>query len=227
MSGKWKLICLILMLMSFGTQAESKVPENNTVQGQINILIPEGRIKKQRSGVAVFIERLHGDFRFEAPTEHSVVSQRGRRFRPRTLPVIKGTVVDFLNDDRVLHNAFSLSRSQPFDLGIYQHGTSRSITFSNPGLVKVFCNIHSKMVMNILVLEDPLYTTTNAKGEFVLENIPDGSYTLRVWHEFGEEKRIDISLSGNQTQTLNIELKETRSFVQHKNKYGKSYRSKY
>jgi plastocyanin len=199
----------------------------NSIRGRINLLDLNGKLKNQRSNVAIFIDDIQVDPSTATKAENPAVSQRGRRFRPGTMTVLKGTKVDFMNDDRVLHNVFSLSTTQPFDLGNYERGTSRSVTFDNPGLVKVYCNLHSNMVLNVLVLENPIATTTNADGDFVLENIPDGSYTLRVWQEFSDEKSIDVSVSGNQTLELDIELQESKTFIQHNNKYGKPYRGKY
>lgn len=229
-----KQFAFIGMLLVLGavTQLVSAEPQQlNVIRGEINLLNQDGQARKQRSNIAVFIEGV------QAPVDTAVhsenlhenpgVSQRGRRFRPGTLPVEKGTTVDFHNDDRVLHNVFSLSKNQPFDLGNYEHGTSRSVTFDNPGLVKVFCNLHSKMVLNVLVLDNPLYATTNSDGEFVIENIPDGTYTMRVWHEFSDEKSVEVTVAGSEVKTVNIDLMETRSFVQHKNKFGKDYRGKY
>jgi len=209
-------------------QHSNQEPDHkNSIRGRINLLDLNGKLKNQRSNVAVFIDEVQGDHGAAIAAENPAVSQRGRRFRPGTMTVLKGTAVDFKNDDRVLHNVFSLSTNQPFDLGNYERGTSRSVTFDNPGLVKVYCNLHSKMVLNVLVLENPMSATTNADGDFLLENIPDGTYRLRVWQEFSDEMSIDVSLSGNQTLELDIELQESKSFVQHNNKYGKPYRGKY
>ena len=234
MFKKLLLAGLILRASLFVQTSVAEETQFNTVRGQINLFAKSGVAKKQRANIAVFIDRIadqdmhethnHADHNGD---EDPLISQRGRRFRPGVLTVEKGETVDFMNDDRVLHNVFSLSSISPFDLGNYKRGTSRSVTFEESGLARVYCNLHSKMVLNILVLENSFHTTTNNNGEFELKNIPDGQYQLRVWQEFSEEQRLDVVLSGGEIKNLSVDLHENKSFVQHRNKYGKPYRGKY
>ena len=90
-----------------------------------------------------------------APAAHpvpgrAVLDQRDERFVPHVLAVTTGTVVDFPNSDRIYHNVFSLSKTKSFDLGRYAAGRSKSVRFDRPGVVRVFCDIHSHMNAFIL-----------------------------------------------------------------------------
>src|SRR5262245_50410654 len=73
------------------------------------------------------------------------LAQKNKTFQPRVLAVPLGSTVEFPNNDPIHHNVFSLSGSQPFDLGLYRAGDSRSRTFTAPGTYRVFCNIHPQM----------------------------------------------------------------------------------
>ena len=120
---------------------------------------------------------------FLPPPEPAVMAQTTLTFVPHVLPILAGTTVDFPNQDTVYHNVYSLSRRQRFDIGLYRPGESRSLTFHEPGLLRVFCNIHDFMGAFIVVLSSPYFTVSGAKGEYILANIPPGRYTVKVWHE--------------------------------------------
>src|SRR5688572_32493520 len=73
------------------------------------------------------------------------MDQRNERFVPHLLAVMVGTFVDFPNSDLTYHNVFSLSRAKRFDLGRYAAGKSKGVRMDRPGVVRVFCDIHSHM----------------------------------------------------------------------------------
>ena len=89
--------------------------------------------------------------------------QKGKMFTPHILPIMTGTTVDFPNSDPIFHNAFSSYNGQIFDVGLYPPGTSKSVRFTRPGVVRVFCNIHPTMSAIILVLEHALFRADGAE----------------------------------------------------------------
>ncbi len=107
----------------------------------------------------------------------AVMDQRNETFVPHVLAVTTGTTVDFPNSDRIYHNVFSLSKTQRFDLGRYAVGHSKAIRFDRPGIVRVFCDIHSHMNAFILVFSHPFFAVTDADGRYRIDNIPPGTYT--------------------------------------------------
>ena len=114
---------------------------------------------------------------------HVVLDQRDERFVPHVLAVTTGTVVDFPNSDRIFHNVFSLSKTRPFDLGRYAAGRSKAVTFDRPGIVRVFCDIHSHMNAFILVFNHPFFALTDIDGRYRIDNVPPGTYNLVAWNE--------------------------------------------
>jgi plastocyanin len=119
---------------------------------------------------------------YPAPAPVTVIIQKDGTFRPHVLPVLIGTTVEWPNHDEIYHNVFSMSEPKPFDLGIYKKEIKK-VTFDKPGRVDVFCSIHTKMNCIVLVLENPFFSATDAKGNFRIENVPAGTYPLKAWHE--------------------------------------------
>jgi plastocyanin len=114
---------------------------------------------------------------------HASMSQRNEAFVPHVLAVRVGTVIDFPNDDSVYHNVFSLSKTKRFDLGRYPKGQSKSIRVDEPGIVRVFCDIHSHMNAFILVFAHRFFDMTDEQGRYQIDQVPPGVYTLVAWYE--------------------------------------------
>jgi plastocyanin len=114
---------------------------------------------------------------------HAVMDQRNETFVPHVLAITTGTTVDFPNSDRFYHNVFSLSKTARFDLGRYAAGHSRPIRFDHPGIVRVFCDIHSHMNAFILVFSHPFFAMTDDEGRYRIEGVPPGTYNVVAWNE--------------------------------------------
>lgn len=113
----------------------------------------------------------------------AAMDQRNETFLPHVLAVNTGTTVDFPNSDRTYHNVFSLSKASKFDLGRYAVGRSRFVRFDRPGIVRVFCDIHSHMNAFILVFSHPYFAMTDADGRYRIDNVPPGTYHVVAWNE--------------------------------------------
>ena len=114
---------------------------------------------------------------------HRVIEQRGEAFAPHVLPVVAGSTVKFPNTDRIFHNVFSLSRASAFDLGRYPQGSSRSVRFDKPGVVKVFCHLHADMSAIVIVRDNPFFDVPDPQGSYAIDDVPPGDYTIVGWHE--------------------------------------------
>ena len=111
------------------------------------------------------------------------MDQRNETFLPGVLAITVGTLVDFPNNDSTYHNVFSLSKPKRFDLGRYAQGRSKSVRFDRPGIVRVFCDIHSHMSAFILVFNHHYFATTDPEGRYRINNIPTGTYAVVAWHD--------------------------------------------
>lgn len=117
------------------------------------------------------------------PPTTAVIRQTGEQFVPHLVAVTAGSTVQFPNDDLLFHNVFSLSRAAVFDLGRYPRGRSKSRKFDAPGIVKVYCHLHSHMNALIRVFGHPYFTIPGPDGRFAISGLPPGSYDVVAWHE--------------------------------------------
>jgi plastocyanin len=111
------------------------------------------------------------------------MDQVNQTFVPHVLAITVGTTVDFPNSDVTFHNVFSLSKTRSFDLGSYSRGRSKAVRFDRPGVVQVFCDIHSHMSAYVLVFSHRFFAVTDEAGRYAIGPVPPGSYTLTVWYE--------------------------------------------
>lgn len=143
---------------------------------------PARDLPDSRRAVVYLESAPRGAFEEREPVRFRM-DQRNETFVPYVLAVAAGTVVDFPNNDSTYHNVFSLSKAKRFDLGRYARGRSKAVRFDRPGIVRVFCDIHSHMSAFILVFGHPYFATTEAEGRYRIDDIPAGSYTVTVWHD--------------------------------------------
>lgn len=134
----------------------------------------------------------------------AVMDQRNETFVPRLLAVQTGTTVDFPNSDSTYHNVFSLSRARRFDLGRYAAGRTKSVRFDRPGVVRVFCDIHSHMSAFVVAFNHPYFRVTDADGRFRIDNVPPGAYTVVGWYE--GEARTQRSVTVTAGAVADLEL---------------------
>ncbi|HIG39249.1 MAG: hypothetical protein ABGY96_16270 [bacterium] len=226
---KWlsKLVLILWLFTPYHilpVQAERAL---GTLSGSVTITKRNGEIRKNHSDTVVFLHPTGDENSLASPHSPPKISHKGSQFSPRVLPIVKNSAVDFYNDDNIFHNVFSLSIANTFDLGIYPQGSSKIVTFEKFGLVKIYCNIHPKMVASILVLNSPLYSLTDASGTYKIKGIPNGEYILSAWSELGGELSKKLYFQGGEKLIENFSLANTRLLTQHKNKFGKNYNSKY
>ena len=93
-----------------------------------------------------------------------------------------------------------------FDLGRYPSGATRSREFTRPGIVKVFCHIHSHMSAVVRVFEHPWFTIPDEEGEFSIDGVPAGDRTLVAWHERIGERRDRVTIRPGQATTISFTL---------------------
>lgn len=136
-----------------------------------------------------------------ARTRHVAPSlaQRQQSFVPRVLAVPVGAVVEFPNQDRIYHNVFSLSPTKRFDLGKYPLGQSRQVKFTKPGLVNVYCDIHSDMEAFILVVPTPGFARPRDDGSYGFPDLPAGKYHVKIWHPDYPELERDVEIPATGT----------------------------
>ena len=136
---------------------------------------------------------------YPLPAESPSLDQKNLQFHPEVLAILAGTKVEFPNRDNLFHNVFSYSQAKEFDLGRYPKDDSRSVIFDRPGVVRVYCDIHSHMSATILVLKHPYFTSPDDAGEYTLPRIPPGKYRVVFWcdRDVVERKTVDVRAGEN------------------------------
>ena len=206
-----------------------------TAEVSVRLVMPaHGNSTKQaRLSSVVWLVSVHGDLHLPAtvPGVYTLL-QRNKRFSPHLLVVPVGSLVHFPNQDPFFHNVFSLFNGRRFDLGLYEAGSSRDVTFSRAGVSYIFCNIHPEMSAVVLALATPLYSTADAVGPQTLlhiHDVPQGTYALHVWIEGENEHALDalthtVQVSAGHADLGAITLPApTQAQAPHSNKFNQPY----
>jgi plastocyanin len=190
---------------------------------------PGVRKKRDYSGIVVWLEPATGTSAVAAGPRHARMVQKDKTFTPHVLAIQVGTTVDFPNLDPIFHNAFSNYNGQLFDVNLYPPGSSRSVKFSRPGIVRVFCNIHSNMSAIIAVLNTRWFAVTEKDGSFSIPDVPEGDYSLRVFHERATAVTLEgltrrVTVRTDPVSIPPISVSESGYLaIPHTNKYGHEY----
>jgi plastocyanin len=137
---------------------------------------------------------------------HVEIRQRDESFIPHVVAVPVGSTVDFPNDDPIYHNVFSLSAAKNFNLGRYPRGKSKSVTFDKPGLVRIFCDIHSHMSATVVVFNHPWFAVPDDSGRFQLPEVPPGDREITAWHERLGDTTLRIRVDSGRPTTADFTL---------------------
>ena len=136
----------------------------------------------------------------------AAIRQRDENFVPRVVVVTVGSIVDFPNDDPIYHNVFSLSRVKTFDLGRFPKGRSRGERFDKPGVVKVFCQIHSHMSATVWVFDHPWFAVPDEQGIFDVSGVPPGTHQITAWHERLGDTTAPLRVEAGRPATIDFVL---------------------
>jgi plastocyanin len=208
----------VLLLLAFGAPLASAA----ALKGQVKLTGGDGPTSVGDFQDTVVFYTPDAKTKVRPLASGNSITMRGKSFVPHVLTVTTGSAVKFPNGDPILHNIFSTTPGDSFDLGLYGPGVSKSVTFEHAGLVRVYCNVHHEMFAYVLVLDTPFYTHPDAAGSFELDSLPAGPGELTVWNPRGEVFRQHLDTPA--AEPLAIEIKLNRFAIPaHFNKFGKPY----
>jgi hypothetical protein len=75
-------------------------------------------------------------------------------------------------------------------------GEKRFFKFDHAVVVPLLCNVHSEMSGFLIVSPTPYFAQTDSAGNFKIFNIPDGKYTLVLWHEGSKPQTKSVDVAG-------------------------------
>lgn len=195
------------------------------VAGRIVILEKDNQSSPDLSDAVLYLEGPNG----AAPANQAKpvtveIAITDKTYAPHVVVVPVGSTVRFPNHDPFNHNVFSVSEPNSFDLGLYGRGEAKGYTFEHPGLVRVYCNVHPRMVAYVLVMENKYYAQPASDGSFAIDNVPIGSYKLHVWHERIPSEVVKEVTAGAGPSEVQVALNARGyKWQPHRNKYGRNY----
>ena len=194
----------------------------NRIAGRIVILEKDNKPSPDLGDAVVYLEGAATPATAAAPVTVEIAIT-DKIYAPHVVVVPVGSTVRFPNHDPFNHNVFSLSEPNTFDLGLYGRGETRGWTFQHPGLVRIYCNVHPRMVAYVHVMANRLYAQPGQDGGFLIENVPPGRHRLHVWHErIPTEviKEVTAGAGGDLQIALNA---RGYKWQPHRNKHGRNY----
>jgi plastocyanin len=196
--------CLLIAILLCWTSAAA-AHASGDIEGRIELAL-DGLAVADIGPIVVYLE-IDAELGQRAPAAHHRIKQKGARFSSELIPVGAGQTVEFFNDDSILHNVFSYSKTKPFDLGLARAGSSREVTFERPGVVQVYCSIHAGMNATIFVAPSAFYAAIDATGTFALRGVPAGRHRLRSWSaKLPDSNPTAVSVADGQTTRIVVRL---------------------
>ncbi len=194
------------------------------LSGPVKLLDKEGKPRETLKDVIAILEPINAPKPALEKRPALRIRTVGKRFSPRVAWTTPGSLVSFPNQDSIIHNVFSVCCLDPFDTGQYEPGgDSPKVKFSRTGLVKLYCNVHHKMNAFLWVIETPYAQVLDGKSGLAFEELPAGTYRLKLWHPETGEKTFPVTIGSGSVHgewTLSANLP---AFEPHKNKFGKDY----
>lgn len=165
--------------------------------------IQTDRETSELDNVIVFV---NATTRVDSAPQRVSIRQTNEEFVPHVVAVTAGSTVEFPNDDLIFHNVFSLSRVATFDLGRYPRNASKARTFTKPGVVKVFCHLHSHMSAIVRVFPHPYFAVPDRNGRFMIPDVPVGRVEVTAWHERAGEVTRSATVEDSSAAELTFSL---------------------
>src|SRR2546430_15999611 len=160
----------------------SQTPVSGRVTGHLTILEKDNKPTPDLGGAVIWLEGMAGASGAARPGDFQI-GITDKTYAPHVLVIPLGATVTFPNNDPFNHNVFSVSDSESFDLGLYGRGEAKSHTFAHAGLVRVFCNVHPRMVAYVVVMANRWYAQPAGDGAFMIADVPAGPHKPAVWHQ--------------------------------------------
>ena len=197
------------LVVSFVVVTLLAVPANaGSVSGKIRLANVSTPASNQAAGdkenVVIWLEGARDSKPPETPIK---ISQKSLQFSPEFAIAVTGQKIEMPNDDNVMHNVYSFTGLNQFNLGLYSKGESRTVVFDQTGIVDVFCSIHHQMHARVFVVPTKYFANGMPGHSFTLADVPAGKYVLKAWHQRSRmmEKTIVVPASGSVTADITLE----------------------
>ena len=143
-----------------------------------------------------------------APAKTLTYDQKGCQYVPHILVMQINQPVKVVNSDQLLHNIHPVptlnlewNKAQP------KGAPPIEAKFDKEEFIPVNCNVHPWMHGYFVVLKTSHYSVTTTDGAFSLPDLPSGNYTITAWHEKYGKQTQNVTLSGNETKSIDFTFK--------------------
>jgi hypothetical protein len=120
------------------------------------------------------------------------------------------------SDDPFLHNVHSLAQTNPsFNFGQPKQGEKKVDPMKAAEYFHVKCDVHPWMSAYVAVFDHPFFAVSDTDGTFTIKNLPDGDYTVLIWHEKLATTPVEqkVSVKGGKGE-LNYTMKQEAALAQ-------------
>jgi hypothetical protein len=211
------------------TLSSGRIPaQSNVAAIRLHLVMPQSKTRNTRPAV-LWLDPIDGTPSVAYPSSgRYTLLQKDRMFSPHLQVIPVGSIVQFPNADPFFHNVFSMYNGKRFDLGLYEAGSSKAVTFNRVGVSYIFCNIHPEMSAVVISLATPFSAVADAAGIFAIKAIPPGKYRANLWIEGVPQQTLDrfgrtLQLPSGLTDLGDIQIPFEGAAGQHTNKFGRSY----
>jgi plastocyanin len=170
----------------------------------------EKRDGKPLAGAVLTLETETQRLPAVAPV-HAIVDQVDLSFVPDVVVIPVGSTVSFPNSDAVSHQVYSFSSTRRFQLPLYRGKPYPPVTFDQPGVVTLGCNIHDNMLAYVVVTDAAFFGRSDARGEWALPDVPNGKYKLRLWHPLLNEPSVEREIEVGSASSADALVKLTHA----------------
>jgi len=202
--------------------------DGGTLVGRVSVQNPGGKLEYLEAGqVIVYLDKVSSEIPANIVNKNYTIRTVKKQFDPQLMVLPKGATVQFPNMDPIIHNVFSVSGGNRFDAGRYSKGEGKQHTFTNSGLVRIYCNVHHSMNALLYVADNPYYAVIDNNSEFRLEGLPAGKVEIVALHlRAGRERTIWVIEDGKTTKAQIILTLRKKRVKKHLNKFGKPYKTR-
>lgn len=157
--------------------------------------------------VVLYIDGWSGDATVEKNVP--IFDQKNCMYMPHVLPLDVNQTFKVTTSDNTAHNIHPLpnpmtnvgwNQSQPPGAPPVEK------SWKNPEAIRVQCNIHPWMQGYFVVVKGP-YAVSDSSGNYTINGVPPGSYTVKAWHEPDQTQTQKVTVSAGQAATANFSFK--------------------
>jgi plastocyanin len=203
----------------------SVLAQDLTLRGRVDVVHQANQASGSANVVVWLTPETVPDLTISTPK--AFMAQKDKRFSPHVVAVRAGTEIEFPNQDPFFHDVFSIYHGKPFDLGLYESGTTRRVRFSNTGVSYIFCNIHPEMSAIVVAVPTPYFAISSKEGNFEITHLVPGQYKLEFWYELAspsELKSLTREVEIDQSPApIVVKVHSSDVVSPHLNKYGQEY----